>query len=321
MTIWLNVDDYDKAFITKDMEQLPNLDLLLNEKFRPYLCSICQQKFKIGDIYFLGFDSSGIPALSCTGCYSCNSLVVYKTQYRPDFYPYETEFVDGWDLLNQFSLPYNSPILWRYMDFDKFLAILESRSIYIPKASEFEDPLEGEISLDIKKDVHREFFGKDGFESYDALARRIQANKDDSRVLCWYSDKVESMALWNMYCQKKESGIAITMDFNSLYGKTFDKPGIALGEVRYLNYLIRFPNRFFPLFNKWDIYSYEKEVRLIATNNGAGSKYEEVPICPSDIEDIFISPYAPNWFHALVRRVLKRYCFDNVQIATPFYQI
>ncbi len=40
-------------------------------------------------------------------------------------------------------LPPDGTLLWRYLDFAKFMHLLESRSLWFPRTDQFEDPLEG----------------------------------------------------------------------------------------------------------------------------------------------------------------------------------
>lgn len=40
-------------------------------------------------------------------------------------------------------IPPNETVLWRYMDFARFIDLLERRVLWFPRADQFDDPLEG----------------------------------------------------------------------------------------------------------------------------------------------------------------------------------
>lgn len=45
-----------------------------------------------------------------------------------------------------FVLPQKLQTLWRYMDFTKFMSLLEDETLVFPRVDQFEDPYEGFLS-------------------------------------------------------------------------------------------------------------------------------------------------------------------------------
>ena len=55
-------------------------------------------------------------------------------------------------LTQLFSPPQNLQIkIWRYMDFTKFVSMLENKGIFFPSLAMFDDPFEGSYSKGNKK--------------------------------------------------------------------------------------------------------------------------------------------------------------------------
>jgi hypothetical protein len=40
-----------------------------------------------------------------------------------------------------------STVIWKYLEFDKFLSLLNTRSLYFCRSDKFEDPYEGTIKI------------------------------------------------------------------------------------------------------------------------------------------------------------------------------
>ncbi len=48
-------------------------------------------------------------------------------------------------LHRDFELPENNPKIWRYMDFTKFMDMLDKESIFFTRSDKFDDKFEGRI--------------------------------------------------------------------------------------------------------------------------------------------------------------------------------
>lgn len=91
--------------------------------------------------------------------------------------------------------PSNSTVLWRYMDFAKFIQMLESKSLWFTRLDQLEDPLEGghtdaelvSIRKNVEKKRARELIG------VFRIARK------ELYVNCWRSGSAESLVMWDLY--------------------------------------------------------------------------------------------------------------------------
>ena len=93
--------------------------------------------------------------------------------------------------------------LWRYMDFTKFVSMLESRSIYFCRTDLLGDDFEG--SLTRAEAEERERFESRLREQHRALVLhksvgpKVRSEVQNSIVSCWHMNEYESMAMWRLY--------------------------------------------------------------------------------------------------------------------------
>jgi len=223
--------------------------------------------------------------------------------------------------------------LWRYMDFAKFLSILETRAIYFPRADTLGDPFEGAAGIVDRREqwnsFYRDFFrdammtaprgdaptpSEDELVKYterfiDSLAEMGARDRIRSYVSCWHANDGESEALWRLYCPAPAPGIAIETTAERLM-EAFDyDPNIKLGRVRYVDFQEAFANVQDRLFWKRKSLSHESEVRaVIARDQPAADIGLSIA---ADVEKLLVSvvpsPFAGDWLTALVEATVKRY--------------
>jgi hypothetical protein len=239
----------------------------------------------------------------------------------------------------EFSPP-NKPDakIWRYMDFKKFLSMLENQALFFSRLDVLagKDPYEGLLTnLNARleeveySEVPEEIWKAQGITEKIWVA--IQASKVDSRrfvkrqrefafVNSWCVSEHESAAMWPLYTESGE-GIAVQSTFNHLveslasYGD-FD---VHIGEIRYLDYnteAIPQGNVLSPLITKRKGFEHEKELRALIWN-GKDSLHNKEPdsalglSVPVDlnqlIDNIYVSPESPQWFLELVVGITKKY--------------
>jgi hypothetical protein len=97
--------------------------------------------------------------------------------------------------------PPRKTVLWRYMDFAKFVDMIEGRTLWFARIDQLQDPLEGTHT-----DAEFAWIRK------NLKAKRAQALVDvfkfaraELYVNCWHSGKAESLAMWDLY--GKGSGV------------------------------------------------------------------------------------------------------------------
>ncbi len=119
------------------------------------------------------------------------------------------------------TTPPKRTVLWRYMDFAKFVEMLESRTLWFVRIDLLEDPLEGTHTdaelAGIRKHLQE--------TRARALIDVFRFARNEVYVNCWRSGSAESLAMWDLY--GKGSGIVAV---KSTVGRlreaaaTYDKP-------------------------------------------------------------------------------------------------
>lgn len=235
--------------------------------------------------------------------------------------------------------PGDTDILWRYMDFTKYVALLEEQALFFSRASNFADRFEGSFPLE-QTSLSRlqEVIPVDDPNRHLMIAYALDApNVWESMrkwalVSCWHRGEVESAAMWKLYA-RSDAAVAIRTTVHRLREALGAPPpvpeGFAGGEayhfgvVEYIDYQtghIPAGNFFAPLFRKRRSFEYEREVRVVmlrypALEDGTLDS-ERMPedsgtAFPVDrnvlVEAVFVAPEAPHWYSELVQKVSARY--------------
>lgn len=221
--------------------------------------------------------------------------------------------------------------LWRYIDFAKFIHLLETRSLFFSRADKFEDTFEGVSGLaerQVEWDNHyREYFKRavryppDNAPSppeeiveqeAERLLRDIKQSIEWERkstfVSCWHSNTGESEALWRLYCPNGSTGVAIETSATKLLD-ALDAPDIELGRVQYVDFRMSFAGFHDRIFWKRKSLAHEAEVRAVSkqhfteVSSGLARLVDVERLCASVVP----SPFAGAWFPGLVEAVVARY--------------
>ena len=221
--------------------------------------------------------------------------------------------------------PPDNAVLWRYMDFTKFVSLLDKQALFFARADKLEDPFEGYLP-NINREAARRFF-----EGYpDHLQTMLKSIKEGSRFMlinCWHENDHESAAMWKLY-SKDDNGIAIKTNFDSFARSFTTTQDIFIGKVSYIDYETD-PLPHNSLLNvflcKRKSFEHENEVRAIVQIPPPGDQNEgregvidlSQDICDVGndyevnlsllIKEVIVSPYAPNWHLELIQSIAARY--------------
>jgi hypothetical protein len=174
--------------------------------------------------------------------------------------------------------PTENRTIWRYLDFTKFVSLLETRQLYFPRADQFEDPYEGTWSAESirwLRDPQRNkrnngYFPTDNsgrpLLNVERLIDCLELIRTEMFISCWYASEYESAAMWKLYLQSNE-GVAIRSDSNTL-AAIFEPSSLNIGisMVQYIDYdttRIPFRNAFFPFVHKRLSFAHENELRAV----------------------------------------------------------
>lgn len=297
-------------------------------------CSVCDHIMFPGRPLFAGYSAEAEPIVAGACC--ADRLAELSTP----IYPHGT--------LN-LAVPDHAS-LWRYMDFAKFVALLDQKGLYFPRADTLEDRFEGAIGIASREqawDDHYVARFREIVESgtadnpvpnltadiIEADARRLLADmKGASRrsrsmlVSCWHANSGESEALWRLYCPPPIAGVAVRTSGDALWNATAGEPTAVVGRVHYVDFRSSFASRDQAIFCKRISLRHEQEVRAVLDNDPAAPVLGKVLSCDLEqlIDSVVVSPYAPAWFLDTVVSVVRSYGLSmevrrSELLEPPFY--
>ena len=264
----------------------------------------------------------------------------YLNALRRDRVPRMKSSADGNDLRAPYTLfmpPENPDVpVWRYMDFTKFVSILEKAGLFLPMVAKLDDPFEGSYARGneaLRPLVYRHLPNK-----FDLTAgQMVQRLRSFVAASCWHSNEQESAAMWKLYAKTHEA-VCIQTTFRKLR----DAMGSAarVGIVRYVDYETEWipeSNPLAPFLYKRKSFEHEREVRALIPpadvegilkgtemESKEAGKWVGIDVAQT-IEQVFIAPDAPDWFLDLVNQVTARYGHGSVPVIrsalaqAPFY--
>lgn len=251
-----------------------------------------------------------------------------------------------------FEKPHNENTkIWRYMDFTKFVSLLEKRALFFTRVDKLGDPFEGSYPLANIEAESLKMLVEDFFQHHDVnddvkasmINSMLEAEKNPNRKIaevsrkflianCWHINEYESAAMWKLYLKSNE-GIAIQSTFKKLtrsFDNNFDDC-VYIGKIKYIDYQtehLPIGNNFHPSMHKRKSFEYECELRALIwplppTELGEnpvmkmfeGELFSTGKYIPVDlnvlVERVFVSPSSPSWFKELVESVMSKYYFSK----------
>jgi len=218
-----------------------------------------------------------------------------------------------------FGAPENPNIkIWRYMDFTKYIAFLDSHALFFSRSDKFEDPYEGATSrfnTKTRPDIYKDLPESSRTNMITQMSKFTEFIRQWTFINCWHMNEHESAAMWKLYAYSNEA-VAI----QSTYQRLFDclPPKTHVGVVKYIDYdndWLPEGNSFYPFLHKRLSFEHEKEIRAVVQevnmrepNNETGRLINiDTKIL---VEKIYVAPTAQSWFLDLVKRVTKKYEFE-----------
>jgi hypothetical protein len=216
--------------------------------------------------------------------------------------------------------------IWRFMDFTKFVSILQHAGLFFARCDLLNDPFEGsvpramrEVTLNSAGSEHAAVHvDKDLVVAWSELNRFV---RKWTTISCWHMNAHESAAMWKLHAQSNEA-VAILSTYERL--RTCLSPQrFWIEQVRYIDYeKERIPtgNAMYPVVFKRLSFAHEKELRAftseLPTKDETNLDTEKVPSSPGlwehvDLNHLIVAirvaPKSPSWFVELVRDVSGRY--------------
>jgi hypothetical protein len=218
--------------------------------------------------------------------------------------------------------------IWRYINYRKFVSMLDTGSLWFSRADKFNDPFEGsspKINVKARK-------LPDKLSPADLpLATKLIAQMGEVRrhwvryvcINCWHMNEQESAAMWDIYL-KHDEGMAVQSTFKK-YKESFsqNEENIYIGKVNYIDYgheVLENTDILSPFIHKRKEFEHEKEVRgIIVRLPPHGKRGLDYSVSTVDsgvlvkvylstlVEKIYIAPNATSSFIDLVTATLEKY--------------
>ena len=222
-----------------------------------------------------------------------------------------------------FKPPNDDASLWRYMDFTKFVSLLETQSLYFARADRLGDPFEGSYSK-VNKSLSPILYEGEILEDpvlWGNLLSILKGMRQFTLINCWHESGHESAAMWRLY-SREHDGVAVRTNFKSLSQSFTCSDVINIGKIDYVDYDTTFipeGNSLYPYLHKRQSFEHEREVRAITLKIPESGVSVDMPqetgvtgaYCAVDlsvlIEEVIVAPYADSWFLELVQAVAARY--------------
>ena len=234
----------------------------------------------------------------------------------------------------EFTTPNEETTIWRYLDFTKFMAMLEDKALFFASGDNFSDRFEGAVPKKVAEDRHelweamQEVDGETPesraeanaeFQKLGLLARRFVA------MNCWHMNEYESDALWKLYLKGGGEGVAIRSNVGRLKSAITDRRDVHIGEVKYIDYeedSFETRSSFSMFLHKRQSFAHEHELRAMTTilsKMQAGEEFDYAnrdPVEPGGVrvsvdldtlvEQIVIAPGA-TWLELHTLKIVDRY--------------
>ena len=223
--------------------------------------------------------------------------------------------------------PENSQI-WRYINFAKFVSLLDRSALFLSRADLLGDSHEGSLSQSSEKRLMdwEERTGKP--QAAAEVSRMMKLEQKLVFVNCWNELDHESDVMWNKYA-REEDGVAVVTTFGSFIqslGSVLEREekNLKMGRVQYVDYDTEYVPEFhgMPYFHKRKHFAEEHEIRLVKwvewKTNDSGHINVDTGIDDKNglylnvdisvlIHRVVVSPRAKPWFVDLVQSVANKY--------------
>lgn len=230
-----------------------------------------------------------------------------------------------------FEAPSPDQVLWRYLDFTKFVSLLDKASLFFVRADRLGDPFEGsfsKVNQAIRPEIYKGQMSAEEIQRFASIHRQLPRF---TLVSCWHGNTHESAAMWRLYASEHD-GIAVRTDFNSLCECLQGEDSVFIGKVNYVDFDSTFipeGNTMAPFLYKRISFEHEKEVRAVIQDippvNGVADvgqpvhengRYHAVDL-KKLVHEVVISPFAHDWFLELVQSVVTKYGLNTPVEKSP----
>lgn len=216
-----------------------------------------------------------------------------------------------------FVEPGDGDRLWRYIDFTKFVAMLDERALYFQRITNLDDPYEGTIT---KPTAERMRAAPPGLTDEQVAQRRKVAEyniqfMDKMRsifsVSCWHISNIESDTMWGRYLGGAD-GVAVVSTFGrfkaALLGSSHTVHGCRVEYIDYETTEVNAVQSFNWVKHKRLEFAHDHEFRGVVMSAGLVTVGETVTVDLNElIEHIYVAPHCADWVGNLVARLTAQH--------------
>lgn len=212
--------------------------------------------------------------------------------------------------------------IWRYLDFTKFVSLLDTEALFLCRADQLDDPLEGSLSR-ATLDARDQPDTKIPRVTKSALSDIHRYARFHVFINSWHINEFESAAMWKLFL-KSDEGLAIQSTLGDLkQSMARSDIDVNIGKVEYIDYdrdVISEKNILYPFVHKRKSFEHEREIRALTYLNPQHLEKDDDFFTPNPnlginvkidrdvlINKVYVSPTAPPWFYDLTKSVMKKY--------------
>ncbi len=226
------------------------------------------------------------------------------------------------ELHDDLTTPPDDTVLWRYMEFAKFIRMIEAKELWFPSADQLNDPLEFLLTDAEMASIQQMYQGAAGLIRSNAneYSKIPQWMRDTAFVNCWRAGNGESLAMWDLY-GKGSGAVAVKSSIGTLKDVLSGTKGsIRIAQIKYIDWNSgALPHDPLQLCaRKEKSYEHEAEVRAIIWRQDNENWVDEIMDKTTHgiririniqklITEVVVGPREGSWVVDLVKDVMKRY--------------
>ena len=173
--------------------------------------------------------------------------------------------------LPDIETPKDEKVIWRYMNLEKFVYILEEKRLFFARVDTFEDPFEGILPPPLEQ-LYQSYMDDLNKDVQQAIFKLWHNIRTHSMCSSWYCGNHQSMAMWEKH-HMRNSGVAIKTTVGNLKNSLPCQPNVFIGKVKYefespdISEALDTNTIYSALFYKRESFEHENEVRAIIDNS------------------------------------------------------
>lgn len=196
--------------------------------------------------------------------------------------------------------PNEEMLVWRYMDLARFIDLLATKRLALPRLDQFRDKFEGSVPDKYYEGMDRDAWVVSVYPSYSIRGSNRQELAKQTQMLCyatyascWRLDNFESVAMWERWCSGG-NGLAVALSYARLAASA-NYHQVFIGCVRYIDYATEtFPDwqwKNHAFMHKRREFSDEREVRIIYHANGWAGADGRRSVGKHDLDAVAFIPW------------------------------